>query len=67
MTRLFSTFGLGIVFLAISPELRETMISTLSALQQWLAVNSPASYVGVGVLVVAGMMFGMHRAAQPRL
>jgi hypothetical protein len=32
----------------------------------FLDQHSPLSYVGVAVLVLAGMMFGVYRAAQPR-
>ena len=67
MTRVFGTFGLGIVFLAISANLRQTVMDGVDVLQQWIAVNSPLSYVLLGVLILAGMMFGLHRASQPRV
>ena len=61
------TLVLGILFLIISANLRATVMSGLDALQQWIAVNSPLSYVGVGALILAAMMFGLHRASQPRI
>jgi hypothetical protein len=67
MTRVLGTFGLAILFLTISGNLRETVMEGVNWLEQWLAVNSPLSYVGVGVLILAGMMFGLHRASQPRV
>ena len=67
MMRVFGTFGLGIVFLTISPQLRESLMNAVEGVEQWLANNSPLSYVGVGLVILAGMMFGLHRASQPRV
>ena len=67
MTRLFSTFGLGILFVTISPNLRGTVWSAVDASLQWMTVNGPGSYIGLGFVTLAGMMFGLHRASQPRI
>ena len=66
MTRVLGTFGLAILFLVISPNLRETLMEGIEGLEQWMAVNSPMSYVGMGVAILLLMMFGLHRASQPR-
>ena len=67
MTRALGTFGLGTLFLTISPHLRLTLMSGIDGLQQWVATNSPGSYIAMGVMVLFGMMFGLHRASQPRV
>jgi hypothetical protein len=67
MVRVFGTFGLGMVFVAISPALRETLVDYAKATESALVNNSPFSYVAVGVAVLAGMMFVLHRASQPRV
>jgi hypothetical protein len=59
-------FGLGILFLLISPNLRGTVTGIFDAFAGFVAQNSPFSYVGLAVLALAGMMFMVYRAAQPR-
>jgi hypothetical protein len=66
MLRVLGTFGLGILFVAISPALRTTLIDDADKLQQTIIVYSPWSYVTIGVAVLALAMFCLHRAAQPR-
>ena len=66
MLRLSGMFGLGILFLLISPNLRGSVAGIFDACASFVAQNSPLSYVGLGVLALAGMMFMVYRAAQPR-
>jgi hypothetical protein len=66
MLRVFGTFGLGILFVAISPALRVSLIDDAGKLQQTIITYSPWSYVGIGVGVLVLLMFFLHRAAQPR-
>jgi len=66
MFRILGTFGLGILFLLISPGLRGTVMGGIDGFLAFLDKNSPLSYVGLGVVILAGMMFGVYRAAQPR-
>jgi hypothetical protein len=66
MFRLLGMFGLGILFLLISPGLRGNVLDAFAACGIFLDHYSPFSYVGVAVVVLAGMMFGVYRAAQPR-
>lgn len=66
MLKLVGTFGLGGLFLAVSPELRTTVMNALEAFSTFLTTNSPLSYVGVGAVILIGAMFWVYRAAQPR-
>jgi hypothetical protein len=66
MFRLLGMFGLGGLFLLISPSLRGVVMGAFDSGARFLEQNSPFSYVGVALVVLAGMMFGVYRAAQPR-
>jgi hypothetical protein len=66
MFRAAGTFGLGIIFVAISPALRNTLLDDATAVQHAIEVNSPFSYIGIGLAVLAGLMFALHQASQPR-
>jgi len=66
MFRVLGLFGLGAAFLAISPELRATLMDGIETGGKFLSDNSPLSYVGVGIAALAGAMFWVYRAAQPR-
>jgi hypothetical protein len=59
-------FGLAMLFLLISPGLRGSVIGEFDAFGNFLAVNSPLSYVGLALVILAGLMFMVYRAAQPR-
>jgi hypothetical protein len=67
MLRILGTFGLGIIFVAISPALRVSLIDDADRLQRTIVVYSPWSYVAIGVGVLALAMFCLHRASQPRV
>ncbi len=66
MLRAVGTFGLGILFVAVSPALRVSLISDVDALQHSIIKNSPWSYVAIAAGVLAILMFGLYRASQPR-
>jgi hypothetical protein len=66
MLRAVGTFGLGILFVAVSPALRVSLISDVDALQNSIIKNSPWSYVAIAAGVLAILMFGLYRASQPR-
>jgi hypothetical protein len=70
MLRAIGVFGFGAVFLAISPGLRGDISGVLSAgfvhAYVGLSYYSPLSYVGLGVVLIAGLMFMVRRAVQPR-
>ena len=66
MFRALGTFGLGILFVMISPTLRQSLLADTDALQQSIEHNSPWSYAALGVCGLALLMFFLHRAKQPR-
>ena len=66
MFRALGTFGLGILFIAVSPPLRQSLMNDADAIQTKIVNNSPWSYVGIALAILALLMFGLHRAAQPR-
>jgi len=67
MFRALGMFGLGIVFLVISDSLRASVMNGLDSLSKAIQVYSPFSYVGIGLGILAGLMFGLYKAAQPRV
>ncbi len=66
MLRALGCFGLGILFLAISGELRTSVLDVLEGLSHTVDAHSPLSYVVIGVGVLVGLMFCLYQAAQPR-
>lgn len=66
MLRALGCFGLGILFVAISPPLRQSIADGLSALEHQIQIYSPISYVAIGLAVLLALMFCLYRAAQPR-
>jgi hypothetical protein len=66
MFRAMGMFGLGFLFLVISPGLRGTVFGGIGAFTNFVDQNSPLSYVGLGVVILAALMFMVYRAAQPR-
>ncbi len=66
MLRVFGTFGLGIIFFTISPELRHGLMDDVDGFQQAMVKYSPLSFIGVAVAILAVLMFALHRASQPR-
>lgn len=67
MLRALGTFGLGILFVAISPALRVSIMNDAESVQGAIIRNGPWSYVGIGIGIVALLLFGLYRAAQPRV
>jgi cell division protein FtsW (lipid II flippase) len=66
MLRAFGLFGLGGLFLIISPDFRETLLGGIASGLDQMAQNSPWSYIGAGVLTLILLMVYMYRTAQPR-
>ncbi len=66
MFRALGTFGLGILFIAVSPPLRMSLMNDADALQTKIINNSPWSYIGIALGILALLMIGLYRAAQPR-
>jgi uncharacterized BrkB/YihY/UPF0761 family membrane protein len=66
MLRVLGTFGLGIIFVAISPALRVSLASDAEKLQQTIVNYSPWSYLGIALGIIALLLVGLYRAAKPR-
>jgi hypothetical protein len=66
MFRALGIFGLGFLFVMISPALRVSLLADAAAIHQTIEDTSPFSYVGLGLLTLMGVMFAMHRASKPR-
>ena len=66
MFRALGTFGLGILFVAISPPLRVSLMNDADAIQTKIVANSPWSYVGIALAILAFLLIGLYRAAQPK-
>jgi len=66
MFKVMGAFGLGIVFLIISPPLRASLMEELTALGNYISSHSPVSYICLGVAGLVFAMIWVYRAAQPR-
>lgn len=66
MLRALSIFGLGILFLMISPVLRIHVASLILGLVDVIDKYSPYSYMLAALGVFAVFTIAMNRGAQPR-
>lgn len=66
MLRAFAMFGLGGIFLLISPKLRGNVQDAIGSLYMGMQLYAPFSYVAFGLLVVALVLTSFYRGAQPR-
>ena len=66
MLRPFSCFGLGILFLWISPKLRLEATSAIGACAAVMSMYAPFSYVVSGVALIIVMMMAFKNGAAPR-
>jgi hypothetical protein len=66
MLRLLSAFGLGGVFLMISPHLRSDVMNSVNRGVQTMAANAPYSYIGAGVSILTVFCISLRRGAQVR-
>jgi hypothetical protein len=66
MVRAFAMFGLGGLFLLISPKLRESVQEAIGSVYLGMQVYAPFSYVAFGLLVLVVMLGSFYRGAQPR-
>jgi hypothetical protein len=66
MTRVLGTFGLGGLFLMVSPKLRFSLSASFDFLSVQMDRHQPYSYIGLGVAVLAGVMIFVYQSAQPR-
>ena len=66
MLRVFSCFGLGILFLMISPELRQQATAAIGAVVTQMTIYAPWSYVAGGIFLILSTMMAFKRGAAPR-
>ena len=66
MLRAFSIFGLGGIFLWISPKLREQAWDAIGGGASAIEVYAPYSYVAGVLLVLVTMVVAFNRGAQAR-
>lgn len=66
MLRVFGCFGLGIIFLAISPHLRNDVTRAIGAGATAMSLYAPYSYVASGIAIFIIMMMAFKRGAAPR-
>jgi hypothetical protein len=66
MVRAFSLFGLGALFLMISPGLRGHLFGGIGMLVDVVQNNSPYSYVIGGIGLFAIFTISLNRGAAPR-
>lgn len=66
MLRAFSMFGLGGIFLAISPKLRGQVWGAIGGGVSAMEFYAPYSYVAGVLLVLVTMVVAFNRGAQAR-
>jgi hypothetical protein len=67
MLRALGTFGLGFIFIFISPALRVAIMDDADKIQRTILFYSPWSYVAIGLGLLALLMFFLYRSHQPRV
>ena len=66
MLRPFSCFGLGILFLWISPKLRMDVTNGIGACAAAMSRNAPFSYIASGIALIIFMMIAFRHDSRPR-
>jgi hypothetical protein len=66
MLRAVSMFGLGGIFLWISPRLREQVFGAIGGGVSAIESYAPFSYVAGGILIFAAMMVSFRRGSRAR-
>jgi len=66
MFRIFGCFGLGIIFLWISPKLRMEATNAIGTCAAVMSMYAPFSYLVSGVALIIFMMMAFKRGAAPR-
>ena len=66
MTRILAIFGLAIVFLTISPKLRDAVIGILAGGVHGMEFYAPYSYVALALVAVGSFLVSVNRGSQPR-
>jgi hypothetical protein len=66
MLRYVAIFGMGALFLLISPHLRTEMSTGFGNGVKTMDANAPYSYIGLGVLILVFFLFSLTRGVRPR-
>ena len=66
MLRAFSIFGLGALFLAISPKLRDQVQNLIGGAVSSMELYSPFSYIAGVILVLATMVYSFRSGSRAR-
>ncbi len=66
MVRLISLMAMAGGFLAISPHLRDTVLTGYSNAGIAMDTYSPYSYIGLGAAVLGGLVLFLYKSSQPR-
>ena len=66
MLRGLSIFGLGAIFLAISPKLRDQVHDALGVGVSTMNAYSPYSYAAGVILILVSLIVSFNRGAQAR-
>ena len=66
MVRIASMFGMGGLFLTISPKLRGQLMGAIGSGVTAMDLYAPYSYIGFGFLVLVALMVSLYRGAQAR-
>jgi hypothetical protein len=66
MLRVFSMFGMGGIFLMISPKLRGSVQEGIGSVYTGMQMYAPFSYVGFVLLVIIALLTSFYRGAQAR-
>ena len=66
MLRVFSMFGLGGIFLMISPKLRGSVQEGIGSVYMAMQHYAPFSYVAFVLLVLIALLTSFYRGAQAR-
>ena len=66
MTRTMGCLGIALLFLAISPKIRETMLDGIGSVNHQFELYAPYSYIGGIALVLLVLIMSFYRGAQPQ-
>ena len=66
MTRAIGCLGIAVLFLAISPKIRQTVLDGIGSVNHQFELYAPYSYIGGIVLVLLVLMMSFYRGAQPQ-
>jgi hypothetical protein len=66
MFRALSIFGLGAIFLAISPKLRDQVHGVMGVVVSSMELYAPFSYIAGVILVLAAMVYSFQSGSRAR-